>query len=275
MKSKNKLISIFIIGILSFSMTACSSSTNSSANTSTPKEDNQTPPVSLNISAAASLKNSLDQIKDLYLNENKNVTLTFNYGASGSLEQQIEQGANVDIFMSAAAKQIDDLDSKNLLIKETRKNLLENNIVLIVPKDSSLQISDFKDLTNDKINKIAIGEPKSVPAGQYGEEALTNMNLLDVIKSKEVYAKDVTTVLNWVETSNADAGIVYETDAKSSSKVKIVSTAPSDTHKAVVYPVSILKESKNIETSKKFLEFLSTSKSKEIFEKAGFKMSQK
>jgi molybdate transport system substrate-binding protein len=184
-------------------------------------------PVTLTVSAASSLKDAMEEIKTAYAKEKPNVTITYNFGASGSLQQQIEQGAEADLFISAASKQMDALKDKGLIIEDTRRNLLGNRLTLVIPKDSS-GVSDFKGLTGEKIKKIALGEPKSVPAGQYAEEVLTKLNLLDALKPKVVYGKDVKEVLFWVETGNADAGVVYETDAKASDKVKIADNYWSD-----------------------------------------------
>lgn len=225
--------------------------------------------VTLTISAAASLKAAMEEIKSAYAKEKPNVTITYNFGASGPLQQQIEQGAEVDLFISAAAKQMDALKKKSLILDDTRRNLLENRIVLVIPKDSSI-VSDFKDLTNEKVRKIALGGPKSVPVGQYAEEVLTKLNLLDAIKPKVVYGGDVKEVLTWVETGNADAGIVYETDAKVSDKVKIAATAPQDSHEPVIYPAAVIKASKNTDSAKDFINYLYSGKSKLIFEKYGF-----
>lgn len=158
-------------------------------------------------------------------------------------------------------------------MNDTIKNLLENNVVLVVPQDSSA-VKDFPDPTTDKVKKVALGEPKSVPAGQYAEEVLTSLKIYDKVKSKAVFGKDVKEVLTWVETKNADAGIVYETDAKLSDKVKIVTTAPSNTHKPVVYPVAVIKSSKNADAAKDFLNFVVSDKGKAVFEKYGFKFTR-
>jgi len=225
--------------------------------------------VELTISAAASLKDVMEEIKEVYEKENSNITLTFNFGSSGSLQKQIEQGAEVDVFISAATKQMDELEDKGLIIEDTRRNFLENKTVLIVPLDSS-GINDFNDLLQDKVKKIGIGEPKSVPAGQYSEQVLTNLDIIDSLKSKFVYAKDVKEVLLWVETGNVDAGMVYETDAKVSDKVKVVARAPEGSHKPVYYPAAVIMESKNQRAAKDFVNFLYSSKAKPIFEKYGF-----
>lgn len=225
--------------------------------------------VSLTISAAASLKGAMEEVKAAYAEEKPNVILTCNFGSSGSLQQQIEQGAEVDVFFSAAAKQMDALQEKGLIVEDTRKNILENKIVLIVPKDVT-SVTDFNDLTSDNVKKIALGETKSVPVGQYSEEVLKKLNLMDTIESKVVFGKDVKEVLTWVETGNADAGMVYETDSITSEKVRVVAYAPEGSHKPVVYPAAVIKDSKNIDASKNFISFLCSEKAKSIFEKYGF-----
>ncbi|MCX7708996.1 MAG: molybdate ABC transporter substrate-binding protein [Clostridia bacterium] len=225
--------------------------------------------VTLTISAAASLKEAMEEIKKLYASEKPEVSITYNFGSSGSLKQQIEQGAPADIFISAASKQMDALKEKGFVAEESVKNLLENKVVLVVPKDNST-LKDFNSLAEDKIKKIALGEPKSVPAGQYAEEVLKFLNINEKVKGKAVYGKDVKEVLTWVETGNVDAGIVYETDAKISEKVKIVASAPEKSHKPVVYPVGVIKSSKSTESAKEFINFISGDQGKAVFEKYGF-----
>lgn len=222
---------------------------------------------SLTISAAASLKDAIAEIQQLYTQQQP-VTITNNFGASGSLQQQIEQGAPVDIFICAATTQMDALQQKELIITETRKNILSNQVVLIAPKNPQI-VSNFKDLTSARVQKIALGEPKSVPAGKYAQEVLTFYNIFNQIKPKIIYAKDVRQVLAYVETGNVDAGIVYLTDAKVSD-VKIVAIAPANSHSPVVYPVAVIKASKNINAAKKFVQFLSSEPASHVFKKYGF-----
>lgn len=222
---------------------------------------------SLTISAAASLKDAIAEIQQLYTQQQP-VTITNNFGASGSLQQQIEQGAPVDIFISAAATQMDALQQKELILTDTRKNILSNQVVLIAPKNSQI-VSNFKDLTSARVQKIALGQPKSVPAGKYAQEVLTFYNIFNRIKPKIIYAKDVRQVLTYVETGNVDAGIVYITDAKLSD-VKIVAIAPANSHSPVVYPVAVIKASKNINAAKKFVQFLSSKPASDVFNKYGF-----
>ena len=228
-------------------------------------------PATLTISAAASLTEVMGEIKTLYKAEKPNVTLNYNFASSGILQKQIEQGADVDLFFSAGTKQMVALKKKGLLIDDTNVNLVGNSVVLIVKNNSTLGISDFKDVTDAKIVKIALGEPKTVPVGQYSEEVFASLNILDKVKSKSVYAKDVKEVLTWVETGNVDAGVVYGTDAKTSKKVKVVALASDNLYKTpVVYPASVIKSSKNADDTKTFLKFLSSDKAKEVFKKYGF-----
>jgi len=261
------LLSLFIVVLF----TACgkTEAVKPSTNEKPASDTKSEAAVSLTISAAASLKDALTEIQELYKKEKTNVTISYNFGSSGTLQKQIEQGAPADVFLSAGKKQVDALKTNGLIIEDTYKDLLKNEVVLIVPKDSKDSVN-FQNLTEAKIKKIGLGEPESVPAGQYGKEVLTYLKIFDKISSKVVYAKDVREVLAWVETGNVDAGIVYKTDAKVSDKVKVAVEAPKGSHKAIVYPGAVIKASKNIEASKEFLKFLSEEEATKIFEKYGF-----
>lgn len=234
------------------------------------KESEKKEPVTLTISAAASLKTSLDEIAENYRKENPDVTLNINYGGSGALEKQIIGGADADIFISAAKKNMDNLEKENLIIKETRKDLLKNSLVLIAPDAQKDKIKSVQDLKN--VGKVALGEENSVPAGKYGKQALEKLNLWKDIESKAVYQKDVTAVLNIVELGEVDAGIVYMTDAKKLKKGFIVEQFASDLHDPVVYPAAIVSSTKNKAQAEQFLKYLEDTKSKEIFKKNGFKL---
>lgn len=225
------------------------------------------------VSAAISLKDALDEVTRLYAAANPNISVKANYGASGSLELQIEQGAPVDVFLSAAPKQMDQLEAKGLLLEGTRKDLLRNEIVLIVPTGSALQVSSFQDLTRAEVKHVALGEPTAVPAGQYAKEVLTKLGIYTAVNSKAVLAKDVRQVLTYVETGNADAGIAYSTDALSSSKVKVVAWAPDNSHAPVIYPVATIKSSKNPAAARDFTNFLSGTQARSIFQSYGFTLA--
>ena len=239
-----------------------------------PKAADAPKPVELNISAAVSMKDALAEIQTNYQKKAPQVKLVYNLGASGSLQKQIEQGAPADIFISAAPKQMNELEAKNLVIKATRKNLLENKLVLIAPKDSTLSISKLEDLQNDTVKQISIGETKVVPAGQYAEQALKKLGVWEKIQRKIVFAKDVRTVLTYVDTGNVDAGLVYKTDAAASKKVKILATAPDGSHAPIIYPAAVLTGTKNQKAAEEFLSYLAGPEGKSVFEKHGFVMGK-
>lgn len=227
----------------------------------------------LTVSAAASLKDVIEEIEPLYQQEHPEVEIIFNFGSSGSLQRQIEQGAPVDVFISAAVKQMNALEKEDLLLTETRRNLLKNQIVLVAPKNAAktnLKLDNFNDLTDKKIEAIALGEPESVPAGKYAQEVLTSFKIADRVRAKAVYGKDVRQVLNYVATGNVDAGIVYRTDAQTSANVQIVATAKENTHSPVIYPIAAIKDSDNPEEATKLIEFLTTPKAQAVFEEYGF-----
>ena len=224
--------------------------------------------VTLTISAAASLKESIVENEAAYSKSHPNIAFTNNFGSSGTLAAQIDQGAPVDVFLSAAAKQMDDLEAKGLVVYGTRRNLLRNTLVLIAPLDSKLK--DFDGLTATGVRVIAVGDPGSVPAGQYGRQTLTALHLWDKLESKFVLAKDVRQVLTYVETGNADAGLVYATDAKASSKVRVVATAPEATHDAIVYPAAVIKGSRNAEVARGFVDYLASPAAQAVFARYGF-----
>ncbi|MDF2501638.1 MAG: modA [Anaerosporomusa subterranea] len=234
----------------------------------------QQQPIEIHISAAVSLKDTLVEIQKNYQVRNPQVKLLYNLGASGSLQKQIEQGAPADIFISAAPKQMNELEEKNLINKATRKNLVENKLVVVVPAASKLAITKYEDLIQDTVQKIALGEPKVVPAGQYAQQVLLKLDVWDKLKDKVVYAKDVRTVLAYTETGNVEAGIVYKTDAASSQKVRIAATAPEGSHQPIVYPIAVLSGAKQSKAANDFVTYLFGAESKAIFEKNGFVMSK-
>ncbi|HEY9640027.1 MAG TPA: molybdate ABC transporter substrate-binding protein [Coleofasciculaceae cyanobacterium] len=221
------------------------------------------------ISAAASLQNALEAI-DPQVEQANRLSVNYNFGASGALQQQIEQGAPADIFISAATRQMDALQQQGLLLNDTRRNLLTNHLVLIVPSNSTLNLTSFRQLTGASVTKIAVGEPRSVPVGQYSEELFKNLGILDQVRSKLVYGNSVRNVLAAVESGNADAGIVYTTDALISSQVKQVATAPDNLHSPIVYPIAVLKNSKNPQSARSYVQYLTGNSAKAVFQRYGF-----
>ncbi len=272
----NKFFLLLLVALLSIGLLAgCAPKTEEVPK---PSEVGQEPSksdekVELLVSAAASMTDVLGELATMYKDVNPNTSLIFTFGSSGALQTQIEEGAPVDIFMSAAQKQMKALEEKDLLVNDTIKTLLVNKVVLITPKKDEIGIKSFDDLaTNDKIQKIALGDPGNVPVGQYSEEIFTTLNVLDAIKAKAIYGSDVRTVLTWVENGEVDCGLVYATDAMSSDGVTIVAEAPEGSHKEVTYPVAVIKSSKHIEESKAFLDFVQSAEAATVFEKYGFSM---
>lgn len=227
------------------------------------------------VAAAASLKNAYeDELIPMFREQYPDVVVKGTYDSSGKLQTQIEEGLEADVFMSAAPKQMTALDGEGLIESGTITNLLENKIVLIVPAGSSAGIEKFEDI--GKAKSIALGDPASVPVGQYSEEALTSLGIWDKIQDKASFGTNVTEVLNQVAASSADAGIVYATDAASmADKVEVVAEAPEGSlAQKVIYPVAVVKNTAHPEEAKKFVEFLKTDEAMKVFERYGFAKSE-
>ena len=223
------------------------------------------------VAAAASLKNAYEEeLIPMFEEQYPGVTVKGTYDSSGKLQTQIEEGLEADVFMSAAKKQMKALDEEGMIDSDSIVDLLENKIVLIVPTGSDKGIQSFEDIV--KADSIALGDPASVPAGQYSEEALTNLGLWDQIQDKTSFGTNVTEVLNQVAAGSADAGIVYATDAASmADQVEVVAEAPEGSLKTrVIYPVAVVKDSANAEVAANFVEFLTTNEAMKVFEAYGF-----
>jgi molybdate transport system substrate-binding protein len=234
-----------------------------------PEADRQSHQPEIIISAATSMQNALEEIKVLYQQKHPQAKIVFNFGSSGSLQHQIEQGAAVDIFISAAPQQMNNLAANKLLLSKTRHNLAKNKMVLIVPRNNK-SINSFADLAEQSVEHIALGEPTTVPAGRYAQEILTSLDLIAKVKPKAVYGTDVRQVFNYVATGNTDAGIVYRTEALDNKQVKIVDIAPDNSYSPIVYPVAIIKESNNIQAAEQVLQFLLTKEAQAVFQRNGF-----
>lgn len=221
------------------------------------------------VSAAASLTDVLKEISNGYQAKSKH-RLKFNFGPSSGLARQIEEGAPADLFFSADLPQMDTLDKNGRLEPGTRKNLLSNQLVIIVPADSKLALSSPKDLLGVDIKRIALAEPSSVPVGVYSSKYLTDEGLWDQLKPKLVPVQDVRATLASVESGNVEAGFVYKTDAAVSKKVKIVFEVPIDKGPRITYPVAIVKESKRKDAARDFMNYAQSPAAKNAFKKYGF-----
>lgn len=275
----NKILSVFIaLCLLFFVMTAVTAQDQKAAPLGEKSE--------VIVFAAASMTESMNKIAEMYKKIAPDVTITFNFDSSGTLKTQIEEGADCDIFISAGQKQMDQLDIKadpkintdklDFVLEESRFNLVNNTVVLIVPEDSKAEITSFDDVLTDKVKLVALGN-SDVPVGQYSEEIFTSLGIWDELKAsgKISYATNVKEVLSQVEAAAVDCGVVYSTDAATAKGVSVVATAPEKSHKEIVYPAAILKTSKNQEAAKAFLDYLKSSDAASVFEEIGFTIPNK
>ena len=242
--------------------------TESQAAQDTPAADGQT---EILVAAAASLKNAYEEeLIPMFQEEHPEIIVTGTYDSSGKLQTQIEEGLEADVFMSAATAQMDALNEEGLIQTDTIVNLLENKIILIAPASGGEDLNSFEDIV--KARSIALGDPASVPAGQYAREALTNLGLWDQIQDRVSFGTNVTEVLNQVAASSADAGIVYATDAASMPEdVRVIGEAPEGSlAEPVIYPVAVVAASAHPEEARAFVDFLQTEEAMEVFESYGF-----
>jgi molybdate transport system substrate-binding protein len=233
-------------------------------------DDHEQSEVELTISAAASLSHALEEIQTQYESEHEDIRLNFNFGASGVLQQQIEQGAPVDIFLSAASIHMRNLVNKHFIDESQQHNLLLNKLVVIIPADGNVDVHSMNDLSKSDIEHLALGEPLTVPAGSYAKEALTTSNLWDKLQSRIVLGKDVRQVLTYVESGNAEAGFVYQTDALASEDVIVAFRVDPTTYTSIEYPVGIVKATKHSKEALDFYTYLQSQQSQDVFAKYGF-----
>ena len=230
----------------------------------------------LTVSAAISLKNAFEEIGKLFEAKHKGTRVNFNFGASGDLVRQIEGGAPVDVFASAAQKDMDEAENKGLILPGSRINFAGNSIVLIIPADSKVRMQTFQDLRLSSVGKVGTGNPKTVPAGRYAEEVFVHFKLLPTIKEKLIYAENVRQVLDYVARGEVDAGIVYSTDAMVKAKeIKIIATAPDESHRPIIYPAAVVSKTGRQIPAKSFVTFLTSEEAGKVLQRYGFRMPEK
>lgn len=232
---------------------------------------NSEEPVTILMAAAASLEYSMkDDLIPMFQEQHPNITVEGTYDSSGKLQTQIESGIDADLFFSAAPKQMTALKDENLIDGDSVRILLENKIVLVVPSDEKDSYTKFEDVVNAQT--VAVGDPESVPAGQYAKEALESLGLWDQISAKASLGTNVTEVLNWVSEGSADAGIVYATDAATKKDtLAVIAEAPEGSlAQKVIYPAGIVTGSTKKEAAQLFLDFLASDEASAIFEEYGF-----
>ena len=233
-------------------------------------------PRELTVSAAISLKNAFEEIGQLYEAKNTGVRVYLNVGASGDLARQIEGGAPVDVFASAAQKDMDDIERRGLTVPGSRVDFAENSIVLVIPSNAKFPLRSFEGLASAVMKKIAAGNPKTVPAGRYAEEVFIFFKLLPSIKEKLVYTENVRQVLDYVARGEVDAGVVYASDVLVREKeIRVVATAPDGSHRPVRYPAAVIKGTRNEPLAKAFISLVTSPEGQRILEKHRFTLIKK
>lgn len=275
-----KILVLFLALTVSLSLLSCGGS-KKVENITLTDEEKDIAPTELIVFAAASMTETMNEIKNLYELKNSNIKITYNFDSSGTLLKQIVAGADCDLFISAAKKQMDQLDStcdeknnpdkNDFVLQGTRINLLENKVALAVPDGNKKDINSFSDLLTDKLSLLAIGN-SDVPVGAYTLEILSYLGK-DVSEfeqeGKITYGSSVKEVTTQVKEGTVDAGIIYATDA-TSAKLQVVDLATKDMCKQVIYPAAVLKSTKNEAEAKKFLDYLTTDEAMIVFKSVGF-----
>ncbi|MDR1024760.1 MAG: molybdate ABC transporter substrate-binding protein [Treponema sp.] len=227
-------------------------------------------PVTILVAAAASLRNVYEQelipqFQALY----PRIVVEGTYDSSGRLQTQIEQGLTADVFMSAAVTQMDNLVRGGFVEEQSVRPLLENKIVLVKAAGIATVVTGFRDITAAPV--IALGDPASVPAGQYAQEIFTSLGIWDAVIAKASLGTNVTEVLNWVGEASAEVGVVYATDAASTDKVEVLAEAPEGTlAQPVIYPVAPVAASAHPEEARLFIDFLASAQGLAAFKAYGF-----
>lgn len=268
-----RFIGLAIAAVMAFTAAGCSAQESAETTEQADKTE-------IVVFAAASMTDTMNEIAEMYKAVEPDVNIVYNFDSSGTLKTQIQEGADCDIFISAAQKQMNQLDVNggdenteglDFVDADTRFNLVSNSVVLITPVGNPADVESFEDLASDKVSLIALGN-SDVPVGQYSEEIFNYMGIWDQLNSegKITFGSNVREVLAQVEEGAVDCGVVYSTDAATTDKVEIAATAPEGSHQDVTYPAAVLKTSKNPEAAKAFIDYLKTGECTEVFEKAGF-----
>jgi molybdate transport system substrate-binding protein len=223
----------------------------------------------LTVGAASSLTNVLNDIGQAFTKANPQITVRFTFAASGTLMQQIRQGAPLDVFASASPKEMDALTTDGSILKETRIAFVGNHLALIAPLNSSLK--RWEDLRLPSVKRVALSDPTSVPSGRYAKETLTKRGLWSIVQTKAVFGQNVRQTLAYVANGDVDAGIVFTTDAKIDKKVKVITEAvPGKDHSPILYPAAVVTRSKNADSARRFVRFLQSPTAQAIFRHYGF-----
>lgn len=228
----------------------------------------------ITISAAASLQDAFREIGQQY-EARTGTRINFNFGASGALQKQIEAGAPVDVFASAGRQQMEALTAQELIAPESRRDFARNTLILIVPANQAPGLKDFADLAGATVKRLAVGNPKTVPAGQYAEQALTRLGLWQRLQPRLVLAEDVRQVLDYVARGEVEAGLVYASDVRADdNRVRVVGGAPAEAHDPILYPIAVVRASKQHQVAQAFIDAVVSDEGQRSLEKRGFQRAR-
>ncbi len=225
----------------------------------------------MTLSVAVSLKDVTEELGRTFMAAHPGVTLHYNFGASGDLQKQIEAGAPIDVFLSAAPRQVDELEKQGLIVVATRRAFARNLLTVIKPSDSKVDMARAADLLEARVSRVAIGNPRTVPAGQYAEESLRALGLWERLQPKLVFAENVRQVLDYVARGEVEAGFVYTTDAVTRAQgVKETFRPSEDSYRPIVYPGAVVAASKQPALGRAFLDLLSGPQGRAALGRFGF-----
>ena len=225
----------------------------------------------LTVSVAVSMKDAVEELGRRFVQSHPGVTPRYNFGSSGELQKQIEAGAPVDVFVSAAARQMDELERKGLLLAGTRRVFARNVLTVVKPAYSTIDLAKATDLLDARVSRIVVGNPKTVPVGQYSEESLRALGLWEKLQPKIVFAENVRQALDYVARGEVDAGFVYTTDAAVRGRdVKEAFRPPEDTYRPVTYPVAVTKDARQPALAAAFIDLLMSPEGQQVLTRLGF-----
>jgi molybdate transport system substrate-binding protein len=225
----------------------------------------------LTFSVAISMKDAVEALGRRFTEARPGLVLRYNFGSSGELQKQIEAGAPVDLFISAASRQMDELERKRLIDPATRRVFARNVLVVVKPRDSALDLARPGDLLDARVRNLVVGNPRTVPAGQYSEDSLRALGLWDRLRPKLVFAENVRQALDYVARGEVDAGLVYATDAALRAReVTEAFRPPAGTYGPVVYPVAVVRDSKHPRLAQEFITLLLGAEAQTVLARLGF-----
>jgi len=223
----------------------------------------------INVFAAASLTDVMKEIARVYEAQGGD-KLVFNFAGSNALARQIKEGAPADVFCSADEAQMSGLEKAGLIADGSRGSVVSNTLVVVAPKDSAITSLTPQNLARPQIKRLALADTKTVPAGVYSKEYLKKLGLWKEVEPKVIPTENVRAALAAVESGNVDAGIVYKTDAAISKAVKVVFEVPAREGPDISYPIAVVRESRNPEAAKKFVDYLKSEEALTVFRRHGF-----